>query len=92
QIDRLIRGCNPAPGAWTTWDGKKVYLFEAKKIPVRTFGMVKGFKPGQVMKVEGGSFTVCAQGGLIEVQRCKIDAGKKIAGAEAGIAAGTILG
>ena len=22
QIDRLIRGCNPAPGAWTTLDGK----------------------------------------------------------------------
>ena len=22
QIDPLIRGCNPAPGAWTTLDGK----------------------------------------------------------------------
>ena len=22
QIDRLIRGCNPAPGAWCTLDGK----------------------------------------------------------------------
>ena len=92
QIYNLIRGCNPAPGAWTNWDGKKVYLFEAKKIPVRTFGMVKGFKPGQVMKVDGGNFTVCAHGGIIEVQRCKIDDGKKIAGAEAGIAAGTIFG
>src|SRR5580700_8908271 len=32
----LIRGCNPAPGAWTTLksdDGdKKVYLFDAKKV------------------------------------------------------------
>ena len=24
----LIRGCNPAPGAWTTLDGKKLFLFE----------------------------------------------------------------
>jgi methionyl-tRNA formyltransferase len=24
QIDRLIRGCNPAPGAWTTLDGKQL--------------------------------------------------------------------
>jgi methionyl-tRNA formyltransferase len=59
---------------------------------VRTFGMVKGFKPGQVMKVEGGSFAVCAHGGIIDVQRCKIDDGKKIAGGEAGIATGTMLG
>jgi methionyl-tRNA formyltransferase len=92
QIYNLIRGCNPAPGAWTKWSEKKVYLFESKKIPVRTFGMVKGFKPGQVMKVEGTSFTICAHGGLIEVQRCRIDDGKKIAANEAGIAQGTILG
>lgn len=92
QIYNLIRGCNPAPGAWTKWGEHKVYLFESKKIPVRTFGMVKGFKPGQVMTVSDTAFTVCAQGGLIEVQRCRIDDGKKIAGHEAGIAAGTMLG
>ena len=92
KIYDLVRGCNPAPGAWTKWGEKKLYLFEAKKIPVHVFATVKGFKPGQVMKVEGGSFTVCAHGGLIEVQRCRVDDGKKIAGAEAGIEAGTILG
>ncbi|MGH7034279.1 MAG: methionyl-tRNA formyltransferase [Stellaceae bacterium] len=92
QIYDLIRGCNPAPGAWTKLGDRKLQIFEAAKIPVRTFGMVKGFKPGQVMKVSDNSFTICAQGGLIEVQRCRIDDGKKIAGNEAGIAAGTMLG
>jgi methionyl-tRNA formyltransferase len=97
QIYNLVRGCNPAPGAWTTVRQaqgieKKLYLFEARKITVRTFGMVKGFKPGQVMKIEGGSFFVCAHGGIIEVQRCRIDDGKKIAGNEAGIEPGTTLG
>jgi methionyl-tRNA formyltransferase len=92
QIYNLIRGCNPAPGAWTNWDGKKVYLFESKKIPVRTFGMVKGFKPGQVMKAEGATIAICAHGGLIEVERLRVDNGKKIAASEAGIATGTILG
>jgi methionyl-tRNA formyltransferase len=92
QIYNLIRGCNPAPGAWTKLGDKKLYLFEAKKIPVRLFGMVKGFKPGQVMNVSETSFTVCAHGALIEVLRCRIDDGKKIAGNEAGIAAGTMLG
>jgi methionyl-tRNA formyltransferase len=92
KIYDLIRGCNPAPGAWCKWGEKKLYIFESKKIPVRVFATVKGFKPGQVMKIEGGSFTVCAHGGLIDVQRCRIDDGKKIAGGEAGIEAGTILG
>jgi methionyl-tRNA formyltransferase len=92
KIYDLIRGCNPAPGAWTKWGEKKLYLFESKKVPVHVFATVKGFKPGQVMKVEGGSFTVCAHGGLIEVQRCRVDDGKKIAGNEAGIEPGTILG
>lgn len=92
QIYNLIRGCNPAPGAWTLIGGRKLQIFEATKTPVRIFGTVKGFKPGQVTKVSDTSFTVCAHGGLIEVLRCRIDDGKKIAGNEAGIAAGTMLG
>ena len=92
QTYNLIRGCNPAPGAWTKWGEKKLYLFEAKKIPVRTFGMVKGFRPGQVMSVGDNAFTICAQGGLIEVQRCRVEGGKKVTGKEAGIEASTILG
>ncbi len=35
QIDRLIRGCNPAPGAWTTLDGKTVKIFDAKPLPAK---------------------------------------------------------
>ncbi len=26
RIDRLVRGCTPAPGAWTTWRGDRVKL------------------------------------------------------------------
>src|SRR5271169_6339964 len=37
----LIRGCNPAPGAWTTFksgdEEQKLYLFDAKKIMAPTF-------------------------------------------------------
>src|SRR5919197_1779370 len=35
QIDRLIRGCNPAPGAWSTLDGKTIKIFEAKPMPAK---------------------------------------------------------
>jgi len=91
----LIRGCNPAPGAWTTHEGKELQLFDARRHPVRTFGAVKG-KIGEVVEVTDKSFQVTAQGGRIEVLRAKLGEGKKVAAADliAGgqIKAGAILG
>lgn len=87
----LIRGCNPAPGAWTTHQGKKLYLFDCAKRPARTFGEVKGRKIGQVVAT-GARLTVHGQGGFIDVHRLRWEGGKKIAAAEAGLEAGTILG
>ncbi len=92
QTFNLIRGCNPAPGAWTTHDGKKLFLFESTKRIARTFGEVKGKKIGQVVAQSGSSLTIHGQGGFIEVHRVRWDGGKKIAAAEAGLEVGTILG
>ena len=88
----LIRGCNPAPGAWTTLDGKKLFLFESTKRIARTFSEVKGKKIGQVVAVTGGSITIHGQGGFVEVHRLRWDGGKKIAAGEAGLEVGKILG
>src|SRR5215468_6717768 len=47
----LIRGCNPAPGAWTTFGEQKLYLFDAHKITAGTFGAVRGCKIGEVVSI-----------------------------------------
>ena len=88
----LIRGCNPAPGAWTTLDGKKLYLFECTKRIARTFSEVKGKKIGQIVAQNGSNLVIHGQGGFIEVQRVRWDGGKKIAAGEAEVAVDTILG
>jgi methionyl-tRNA formyltransferase len=88
----LIRGCNPAPGAWTTLDGKKLFLFESSKRIARTFSEVKGKKIGQVVAQNGSSLVIHGQGGFIEVQRVRWDGGKKIAAGDAELAVGAILG
>jgi methionyl-tRNA formyltransferase len=88
----LIRGCNPAPGAWTTLDGKKLYLFECTKRIARTFSEVKGKKIGQIVAQNGSNLVIHGQGGFIEVQRVRWDGGKKIAAGEAELAVDTILG
>ncbi len=93
-IHNLIRGCDPAPGAWTTLAGKKVQLFASKKHPARTFGAVKG-KPGEVTVIADSMF-ISAQGGQIEVGKLKHEDGKKVGAAEFaqafGVQPGTLLG
>jgi methionyl-tRNA formyltransferase len=94
-IYNTIRGCNPAPGAWTTHAGQELQIYDARKHLVRTFGAVKG-KLGEVVEVTDKSFQVTAQGGRIEVLRAKLGDGKKLAAAElvssGALKAGALLG
>ncbi|MGH7045680.1 MAG: methionyl-tRNA formyltransferase [Stellaceae bacterium] len=88
----LIRGCNPAPGAWTTFGDKKLYLFDAKKIVAATFGAVRGKKVGEVISAGPAGLRILAQGGYVEVSRVRLDDGPKIASSDAEIPEGTVLG
>jgi len=94
-IHNLVRGCDPAPGAWTTLNGVKLQLFDSRKEPVRTFGAVKG-KIGEVLGVEDGRLVVTAQGGRIHTGKVKLGDGKKVGAAEllgaGAIKAGMLLG
>jgi methionyl-tRNA formyltransferase len=90
-VYNLIRGCNPQPGAWTLLAGKRLQIFDARKVPARTFASVKGLKLGQVAAMTAEGFTVHAQGGFVEVLRCRIDNGAKVAGKDAGVTPGSLL-
>ena len=81
HVYNIIRGSNPAPGAWTTLEGKELQIFDARKVPVRTFGAVRG-KIGEIVEASGSAFQVTAQGGRIEVLRAKLADGKKVAAGE----------
>jgi methionyl-tRNA formyltransferase len=95
QVYNLIRGCNPAPAAWTTLGGKKIQIFDARKTVFRRFADVVG-KLGEVSDITADSFKVTAQGGLIEVLRARGEDGKKVSGGEFarnhGLSGGVILG
>lgn len=91
-IFNLIRAVNPAPGAWTTHEGKKYFLYESTKRIARTFSEVKGKKLGEIVAQNGNSLLIHGQGGFIEVHRIRPEGGKKAAASESGLAVGTILG
>jgi len=78
QIYNLIRGCNPAPGAWTMVRGKKVRIYDVVCHRTRTFGAVPG-KPGQVCAIRDESIEVAAQGGRLELRTVRLEAGAKMA-------------
>jgi methionyl-tRNA formyltransferase len=94
-IYNLVRGCDPAPAAWTTFKGKKLQLHAARKHPARTFAQVKG-AIGAVTGIGEQSLFVAAQGGQIEIFKLRYDGGKKLPApqvcAEAGLSLGAILG
>src|ERR1700736_3573027 len=76
-IYNLIRGCDPAPAAWTTFEGRKLQLFDARKHAHRTFSQIQG-AIGAVTAVESQSVFVAAQGGQIEVFKLRYEDGKKL--------------
>jgi methionyl-tRNA formyltransferase len=94
-VYNLVRGCNPAPGAWTLLNGRKVRLFDARKHPTRMFSDVKG-KIGAIASIGEKSMLVSAQGGQLEVLTVRFDDGKKLSAPEfckqAGISVGAQLG
>ena len=92
SIERLIRGLNPWPSAYTNWDGKVMKIWEAKaeKREAETGGV-----PGTVISVEKDGFCVETGDGVLKVLALQIP-GKKRMDADAflrgyEIAEGTVL-
>lgn len=92
SIERLIRGLNPWPSAYTDWDGKVMKIWEA--------GVCEnlestGEKPGTIVEVVKDGFFVQTGDGLLKVLSLQIP-GKKRMDADAflrgyQIEAGTVL-
>jgi methionyl-tRNA formyltransferase len=79
QIDRLIRGCNPAPGAWSRLDGKTVKIFDAKPLPAKDPKGIAG-KMGEIAAIDNDGFCVVCADGRFKVTRVQADGPKITAG------------
>ncbi len=86
ELDRLIRGCDPGPGAFGTLDGEPVRLFGSQ--------LLEGAadeSPGTVLGVDGDRIVVAADGGRLAVAKLRVGDAKKVPAPEAGLAAGVRL-
>ncbi len=95
QIHDLVRGCDPAPGAWTTYEGTEVQVFGTAPLPARDLAGVGG-APGEVVAVTPEAFTVVCADGRICVKRVRPAGGAKTPAGEwaasVGLAPGSRLG
>ena len=64
-LDRLIRGLNPWPSAYTTYHGKQLKVWEAE--PVKS---PKAGKPGEILAVEKDAVLVAAEAGHFGLPAC----------------------
>jgi len=77
DIYNLIRGCDPQPGAYTIFKGKRVRFYDAKMNPTE---MKK--QPGEIVSIEEGNLQIAVKGGLINVGKLRVDKGEKIGPSE----------
>lgn len=90
-LHNLIRGCDPAPGAWTLVAGEKVRVYGSRKHLVRRVADVSG-KPGEIVAIGDTSISIAAQGGVIELAKVRSASGEKLSAAEFAAAQGLAVG
>jgi methionyl-tRNA formyltransferase len=73
-VHDLIRGCDPQPGAHTTWRGQRVRLYEPRRV-------AGAGEPGTVLAVDADGMTIAAGGGAVRVARAR-DGGAKAGAAD----------
>jgi methionyl-tRNA formyltransferase len=72
-IYNLIRGCDPQPGAYTIFNGKKVRFYDAKLCSP------SGEKSnGVIVSIQKEGLQITAKGGIIEIGKLRVDKGEKI--------------
>ena len=96
ELERLIRGLNPWPSAFTYIDGKMLKIWDADVADNISEVQTEEVKPGQVVTVGKNTFTIaCGQGYLVvnEVQlegKKRMDSGSFLRGNQ--LEAGVMLG
>jgi len=88
EVDRLVRGCDPQPGAFVRFRGEPLRLYDARLKPSPLH------EPGRVISVDERGLQLTLRGGSLRVGRVRGERGKESArdfSARTGMAAGERL-
>ena len=77
RVAALIRGCNPSPGAWTTFEGERLRIYDCRLLGKQVAGL-----PGAVLDVDEDGFTVRLNGDVLHIGRVQPEGQKKMPAGE----------
>lgn len=87
KVHDLIRGCDPSPGAHTGWQGKRLRLFDSRRVAPPQAGAA----PGTVLALDADGIMIATADGAVRCARLRGD-GPKAAAAEVAATAGLTPG
>ena len=73
EVYNLVRGCDPQPGAYTTFRSKKVRLYEAS---IHSEGGER--TPGEIVSIEEKGLVISLKGGTVRIGKARVDKGEKV--------------
>ena len=72
DVYNLIRGCDPQPGAYTIFKGRKVRFYEAKLLSP------SGEKSkSEIVSIREEGLQITAKGGIVQIGKLRVDKGEK---------------
>jgi len=86
DVHNLVRGCDPSPGAWTSWQTQKLYLLDAAPISTDRFAI------GAVGRIDDAGMVVGAAGGALLIGTLRLGTGNPGPAAEVAAANGISVG
>ncbi len=73
KIERLIRGLNPWPSAYTMWRGKVMKIWEAEALEADP-----GLEPGEIAEISKEGFAVQTGEGLLRIEALQLPGKKRM--------------
>lgn len=77
SIERLVRGLNPWPSAYTFYKGKQLKIWDADVVR-DTLEETAVYKPGTIVRVEKEFFDVAAGNGLLRVKALQLEGKRRM--------------
>lgn len=77
EIYNFIRGCDPQPGAFTFFKGRKIRFYEAKVV----ISSVEK-TPGEILSISEEGIQIAVKGGSVKVGKFRVEKGEKIGAVE----------
>jgi methionyl-tRNA formyltransferase len=73
DIYNLIRGCDPQPGAYTIFKGKRVRFYDARMNPTEM-----KTQAGGIVSIGEKTLQIAVKGGVIQVGKLRVEKGEKM--------------